>query len=98
VITRKFTIDELDDFTDDVRLLESHGKNRWSEHSTIVFTADDSKFYVVDIEEGLTEYQDYSGSDRYPDAVHVPDGDDFVECLEVEIYEEMVPQRKWRAK
>lgn len=96
--TRTFTIDELDDFVaNNARLIESVNRGRWSEHLEYVFAADDGKFYVVDVEEGLTEYQDYYGEDRYPDCKKLFD-DWVVECAEVEIYEEMVPQRKWRVK
>lgn len=95
--TRTFTIDELDDFTTADEVLDNEvGSGRWSTHHEIVFRADDDKLYVVCTEEGATEYQDYSGSDRYPDYVYVEDGDDFVECDQVEVYEELVPAKKWR--
>lgn len=95
--TRDFTIDELDVFRWDSVLVEYEGKGRWSEHSTVVFKAEDDKLYVVALEEGLTEYQDYTGADRYPDWHHNDAHEEVVTCSEVEIYEEMVPQRKWRA-
>lgn len=91
----RFTIEELNDYLDDPVIEERHGKRRWSEAVTCVFKADDGKHYKVDYEEGNTEYQEYYGEDRYPDSYR-EDGYVFVDCPEVELYEELVPVVKYR--
>jgi hypothetical protein len=94
-MSRTFTIDELEDL--DVRwdnvLKEGHGARRWSENFDVVFLADDGKHYLVTVEEGLTEYQDYCGEERYPDRDYETNT---VVCPEVELYMEQVLVSKWR--
>jgi len=95
--TRTFTVDELEDLEVGYvnELKESVDSGRWTEHFEIVFKADDDKLYLVSYDEGLTEMQEMWGEDSYPEARR--EGDDYiVECPEVEIYEEMVPVKKWR--
>lgn len=96
---KTFTIDDLDYLTSECAdLVLEIDSGRWSSYSEIVFTDEDSgKQFVVNIEEGLTEMQDYYKEQRYP--YHRREGEEYVvDCEEVEIYEEMVPQRKWRVK
>ncbi len=93
--SRTFTIDELEELEvmwDNV-LKEGHGARRWSESFDVVFLADDGKHYLVTVEEGLTENQDYYGEERYPDRDYETKT---VECPEVELYTEQVPVTKWR--
>lgn len=89
--TRTFTVDELEEVGYVNEIKESVDSGRWTEYFQIVFRADDNKLYLVDYEEGLTEYQDLYGEDRFPDSLggEVP-------CTEVDIYEEMVPVKKWK--
>jgi len=94
---RTFTVDELEEmevsYVNEIK--ESVYSGRWTEHFRIVFRADDDKLYLVDYDEGLTEYQELYGEDHYPEARR--DGDDYVvDCPEVTLYEEMIPVTKWR--
>lgn len=97
--TRTFTVEELDEYLLDPVLDIHVDSGRWSEHHEVVFMANDTKLFVVNTEVGLTEMQDYSGYERYPDYEYGADGSTgVVECTEVEIYEEPVIVRKWRPK
>jgi hypothetical protein len=100
--TRTFTIEELDGYLDDPVLDINAGSGRWSEHHEVVFLADDNKLYVAATEVGLTEMQDYYGSEQFPEHYHRKSDDGItevvVDCDEVEIYEEPVIIRKWRTK
>lgn len=57
----------------------------------IVFKADDGKHYLVYEDKGLTEYQE----NEFPGLKFDDDGE-YVDCPEVELYEEMVSVTKWR--
>ena len=61
--------------------------SRWSATDMVVIQAPDGKKYRYFLEYGLTEYQDYCGIDRYPDA-QWPSGD--LDLEEVELYEKTV--------
>lgn len=98
--SRTFTVADLDDlevaYANELKI--SNGSGRWSEHFDVVFRDEsDGKLFVIALEEGLTEMQDYYGSDRYPDSHRQDDGTYVVDCDEVELYEELVPVTKWRA-
>ena len=84
----KFSTDDLFDYICGPVIDNRMGERRWSEMHEIVFQADDEKLYLVHWDQGLTEYQEHD----WPDA----DRDGFVECPEVEVYEEMIPVKKWR--
>jgi hypothetical protein len=94
---RVFTVEELEDA--DVMYYnhykESRGKGRWSELFDIVFEAEDGRYYHVLYEEGLTENQDYTGHERFPEARHSEYGWT-VKCPEVELYETMRPVTLFR--
>jgi len=99
---RVFTSDELEEIglyegSADVKLWEGCGARRWSETFECVFLADDGKHYLIFVEEGLTENQDYSGYEQYPDSdVDYSTYNFTVSCPEVELYEVMEPVTKWR--
>lgn len=93
--TRIFTLEEIDEYSSDPVLDIHVDSGRWSEHHEIVFEAD-GKLYEVDVEEGLTEMQDYYGPQRYPRADLKGQNEWTVPADEVEIYEVPVITRKWR--
>lgn len=93
--TRTFLVDELEEmevgYANEYK--ETRSRSRWSETFDIVFRADDEKLYHVVYEEGLTEYQDYTGVQRYPFCNY---SERTVTCHEVEIYEELRPVTMFR--
>src|SRR5690606_28597587 len=96
---RTFTVDELEDlevvYANELK--EGLGARRWSETFAVVFQDDhDDKFYLVYVEEGLTENQELYGAERYPDAYRVGANHWVVDCPEVELYQEMISVTKWR--
>lgn len=94
--SRTFNIEDLDEIGYDNELKVERHTGRWNVYSDVVFRAeDDGKLYVVNYCEGLTEYQETYGSECFPDSV-CRDGEWFVECFEVELYDEMVTVKNWR--
>lgn len=97
--TRIFEADYLRDELDLPYYADAHeGENvsydsgRWMEYMTCYFKApDDGKFYSFDWSKGLTENQE----DEYPWGYY-GSGDEPVECVEVEPYEETVVIKKYR--
>lgn len=91
--TRTFTYKQLEEMGVECKyeLKEEIYEGRWSRHSNVVFKADDGLHYVIEIEEGLTENQDYYGREVFPDLIG-----DTVSLPIVELYTEMAPVKKWR--
>ena len=95
VPSRTFTLEELEelDVSWENQIKREIYSGRWNVHSNVVFRADDDKLYLIQVSEGLTEYHETYGPEKYPEMnwqTHE------IELPEVEIYEVMLPVKKWR--